>query len=126
MGRKKKEDSNVLTEMELRLMNIIWILGECTVHEVLEKLEEDYAYNTVSTVVRVLEQKGFVLARKEGRSHFYSAKIKKEDYETIGLENVVKGLFDGEPVSMVRRLIGSGKLSQEDLTELKNLLGKDE
>jgi predicted transcriptional regulator len=112
----------VLTETELKIMTIIWLISEGTVHDVIEKLGNDYAYNTVSTIVRVLEQKGFVQSRKEGRSHFYSAKIKKEEYETIGLDNVVDGLFGGTPVALVKRLIDSGKLSKEDVKELKDLL----
>ena len=125
MGRKKKEQGLILTEMELRIMTIIWALGEGSVHDVIEKLGDDYAYNTVSTIVRVLEQKGFVQNRKEGRSHIYSAKIQKSEYEKIGIENMVQGLFDGTPLALVKSLIGSGKLSSHDMEELKSLLDKE-
>ena len=122
MGRKKKAESSTLTETELKLMNIIWEIEPATVHQVIEKLGNDYAYNTVSTIIRVLEQKEFLFSIKEGRSHLYSAKINKQDYEKIGLGNMVNGLFNGTPLNLVKSLLGSGKLSKNDLEELEDLI----
>ena len=61
MGRKKKLNNKILTDAELKLMNIIWLLKEATVHQVLERVSEieNYAYNTVSTIMRILVKKGF-------------------------------------------------------------------
>ena len=61
MGRKKKADSKLLTDAELKIMNIIWSGTEFSVHQILENLGSDYAYNTASTIVRILEQKEFVM-----------------------------------------------------------------
>lgn len=122
MGRKKKESSKILTETELKIMNVIWSMSEGSVHQILEALGEDYAYNTVSTIVRVLEQKGFVSSRKDGRTHIYASTIPKEEYEDVGLENMVDGLFGGTPLALMKRMIDSGKLSANDLAELKKLI----
>jgi BlaI family transcriptional regulator, penicillinase repressor len=122
VGRKKKENSKILTEMELKIMKVVWKLNEATVHDVLNELGEEYAYNTVSTIIRVLEQKGFTQNRKEGRSHFYSATITKESYEETSLENLTTNLFDDAPLSLVKRLVGSKKISALEIEELKQFL----
>ena len=124
MGRKKKEHNNILTDAELKLMNIIWLLNEATVHQVVEELSEveNYAYNTVSTIMRILEKKGFLVSRKSGRSHIYLPSISKEDYELIGVNHMVDDLFGGTPVALIKRLLGGTKLSGDELAELKELL----
>ncbi len=124
MGRKKKVHNKILTEAELKLMNIIWLLDEATVHQVIEKLSEveNYAYNTASTIMRILEKKGFLVSRKSGRSHIYLPSISKEEYEFIGVNHMVDDLFGGTPVALIRRLLGGTKLSGNDLRELKELL----
>ena len=124
MGRKKKVHNKILTEAELKLMNIIWLLNEATVHQVIEELSEveNYAYNTVSTIMRILEKKGFLVNRKFGRSHIYLPSISKEEYELIGVNHMVEDLFGGTPVALIRRLLGGTKLSGNDLRELKELL----
>lgn len=124
MGRKKKVHNKILTEAELKLMNIIWLLNEATVHQVIEELSEveNYAYNTVSTIMRILEKKGFLVSRKFGRSHIYLPSISKEEYELIGVNHMVDDLFGGTPVALIRRLLGGTVLSDNDLRELKELL----
>ena len=67
-----------LTKAEEDIMQILWDLGEGNVASIIEELPEPKpAYNTVSTIVRILESKGFVDYRKEGRGHIYFAKVKK-------------------------------------------------
>ena len=128
MGRKKKIDNKILTDAELKLMNIIWFLNEATVHQVLEKVSEveNYAYNTVSTIMRILEKKGFLVSRKSGRSHIYLPSISREEYELIGVNHMVEDLFGGTPVALIKRLLGGTKLSDDDVRELKELLIEQE
>ena len=124
MGRKKKEDKGTLTDTELKIMSAIWPMGESTVHLVLVVLKDknDYAYTTVSTMMRNLEQKGLLQGRKEGRGHVYSPMISKEEYQAIAIQDVVQGPFDGAPMALIKGLLGNVKLTASDIDELKKLL----
>lgn len=114
----------MLTETELELMNILWTNGEGTVNDALEALPKgrDLAYTSVSTILRILEQKGVLKARKDGRSHIYTPTVSKEDYESKAVGHLVQKVFDGTPSALVRRLIDSNDLSESELKELKKVL----
>lgn len=124
MVRSKKKDDKQLTDVELEMMNIIWRIGPCTVHQILDHLpkERDLAYTTVSTMVRILEQKKFVGSKKDGRGHLYHAEISKDAYEASSVAHLVKSVFQGEPRQLVQRLISSEGLTPSDLEELKEFL----
>jgi predicted transcriptional regulator len=113
-----------LTATELEMMNVIWRLGPCTVAQVKESLrpERDLAYSSVSTIVRILEQKGFVASSKAGRGHLYSAAVAKHDYQAASLELVVKQVFDDTPTLLVQRLLDSDRLTEKELGEIRALL----
>jgi predicted transcriptional regulator len=114
----------LLTETELELMLILWKLSEATVHDVIANLpaERPMAYTTASTIIRILEKKGFVTNRKEGKAHFYSPVLNKQQYESRTLGHVMNRLFDNTPAALVARLIDDHKLSAKEITELKRLL----
>lgn len=114
----------LLTDAELELMLILWKLEEASVHDVLAALPKKkvMAYTTASTIIRILEKKGFVASRKEGKSHFYSPRISKKTYETRTLGHVMGKLFENTPVALVARLIDDHKLSAKEIAELKRLL----
>jgi predicted transcriptional regulator len=115
-----------LTTTELEMMTVIWRLGACTVSQVQEALrpERELAYSSVSTIVRILEQKGFVTSSKVGRGHLYSASMSKHDYQALSLEHVVKDVFDDTPSLLVQRLLDSRSLTEKDLGEIRALLRK--
>jgi len=115
-----------LTAAELEMMNVIWRSGPCSVAQVLESLQPDraLAYTSVSTIVRILEQKGYVTSRKEGRGHLYEAIVAKETYQAISLERLVSNVFDGTPSMLVQRLLDSGGLTPGELARIRALLGK--
>lgn len=124
----KSVDSKLLTETELKLMTILWKLEEGSVADVIEQLpkERNLAYTSVSTILRILEQKGIVTTRKEGRGHIYIPKFKKPDYEARTVKHMVDKVFDGTPVALVRQLLDTVHLNEADLKELKNLIKKAE
>ncbi len=127
MGRKKKtDDDGLLTPLELEVMTVLWKKGEASASDVLEALpsEKAYAYTTVSTVLRILVSKGTVNARAEGRGHLYSPALDKSEYEARTLKHVVATVFDGEPTSLLRRLIDEKAISKSELDEIKELLDK--
>ncbi len=125
---KTPEPPKLLTEVELELMNIIWKLGEGTVHEVIENLatDRDLAYTSVSTILRILEQKKVVTTTKEGRSHIYHPLLSKADYESRAVHHVVKTVFDDTPLKMVKQLLDQSRLSPSELAEIKLWLRKKE
>jgi predicted transcriptional regulator len=120
---RRSRPSRLLTEFELEVMSVLWRLGEGTVAAVQAELpRQPVAYTSVSTIVRILEQKGFVQSRKQGRLHVYAPVVPKQQYETVALRHVIGKLFDGAPLNLVRRLVDAEELSEEDLAELKALL----
>ena len=119
MGKRK-----LLTETELELMTLLWKLGEGTVNDVIDELpaQRRLAYTSVSTMLRILEQKEFVASRKAGRGHVYVPKIPKSQYEETSTRDLVDRVFEGDASSLVRRLIEKGGLSREDLDGIRELL----
>jgi predicted transcriptional regulator len=124
--KDKAEEQKLLTETELEFMNVIWALGEATVNDVIEHLPADrqVAYTSVSTILRILQQKNVLSVRKEGRGHVYIPLLQKSDYESRALHHVVDKVFDGTPLALVRQLLGTMKMKPEEVHELKELVAK--
>jgi predicted transcriptional regulator len=116
--------TRLLTESELELMTILWRLEGATVNEVLAALPSDrpLAYTSVSTILRILEQKGVVTSEKIGRGHRYLPAVAKDDYEGFAIDQMVDTVFDGQPLSLVRRLFDGVGLTRKDLAALRALL----
>jgi predicted transcriptional regulator len=125
MVRAKKE-STQLTDVELEMMTIIWAIGPCSIHEMMETLSahRDLAYTSVSTMVRILEQKKFVKSSKEGKGHLYSALVSRAEYETVSVKHLVDKVFTGETSQLVRCLISHKNLKQEDIEQMRAWLEK--
>lgn len=125
-AKQKEQETKLMTETELELMQIVWRLSEGTVADVIERLpkERELAYTSVSTILRILEQKGMLKTRKEGRGHVYIPLVKKSDYEAKAVNHVVTRVFDGAPVALVRHLLDSVRLEESEMKELRMLLDK--
>ena len=122
MGRPKNPtEPKLLTDVELELMTALWQAGEATVRDVLELLpaERKLAYTSVSTILRILEKKKLVRARKEGKAHIYAPTVSKSDYESRSLRDLVDKVFDGTPSAMVMRLLDDEGLTAEELREIQ-------
>lgn len=122
--RKTRQAIEALTEVELEMMTIIWRIGACSVAQILASLppERPLAYTSVSTIVRILEQKGFVSSEKEGRGHRYDAVVAKVEYQARSLNHLISGVFDGAPSLLVRRLLADAGLTKDDLAEIKKII----
>ncbi|WP_430384229.1 BlaI/MecI/CopY family transcriptional regulator [Archangium violaceum] len=107
-------------------MQIVWRKGEVSVADVLEALppERKLAYTSVSTVLRILEQKGVLGSRKVGRGHLYSALLPREAYEVQSVRHLVETVFAGTPSALVERLVEAVPLSPEEVEQIRELLGK--
>ena len=123
---KAPSDDKRLTNVELELMTILWSLGEGNVARVIAALppNRSLAYTSVSTMLRILESKGFVAARREGRGHLYKPTIGKQEYEARAVKDVVNRVFQGVPVAMVRQLLENVRMSEDEVRELRQLVAK--
>src|SRR5262245_54816508 len=123
-ARGAKAPSKELTAVELEMMNVIWRIGPCSVAQVQEQLppDRDLAYTSVSTIVRILEQKGYVTSEKEGRGHLYAAAVSKPSYQALSLKRIVRSVFDGAPSLLVQRLLATETLTPEELARIESLL----
>lgn len=122
----QNEAPKPLTPVELELMQIVWRQGEVSVADVLEALppERKLAYTSVSTVLRILEQKGVLQSRKLGRGHLYSALLPREAYEVQSVRHLVETVFEGTPSQLVERLVEAVPLSPEEVAQIRKLLDK--
>jgi len=115
-----------LTKAQEDLLKALWEIREGAVSDVLEKLEEPKpAYNTVATVIKVLEKKGYVSHKTYGKTHVYYAVISKRDYAQHVLKDTFKGLFNGSLHQMVSSFVKSKDISIQELEELKEMLEKE-
>lgn len=117
-------DAKLLTKVELELMTILWRLGEGSVARVLGELPEgrDLAYTSVSTILRILEQKKILKARKEGRGHIYIPQMSKADYEARTVRHVVDRVFEGAPVTLIKTLFDTVDFDDGDLESIRRLI----
>lgn len=110
------------TDRELDVMSVLWDLASATVAEVRERLVDDLAYTTVLTVLRTLEQKGYVGHTGEGRAHRYRPLVKREAAGRSALRRLVDKVFDGSPEMLLTNLVSDKNLSDEELRRLRRLL----
>ncbi|WP_181304417.1 BlaI/MecI/CopY family transcriptional regulator [Rufibacter sp. XAAS-G3-1] len=109
-----------LTKAEEQVMQILWNLRQGFVKDILDQLPEPKpAYNTVSTIVRILEKKGFVGYKAYGKTHEYYPLIARDDYRHFYLKNFVSGYFGG---SFKRLVSFFAKEENMDLQELEEML----
>ena len=119
--------SKQLTKAEEQIMQVLWDLKLCTVKEVIEKLPEPKpAYNTVSTIVRILETKKFVAHEQHGKGYKYYPLIEKETYSNQSLHKLVNGYFNGSFKSMVSFFVQKNDMDLEDLETILKEIDKDQ
>ena len=110
------------TDRELDVMNVLWQNGSATVTEVRDALHDTLAYTTVLTVLRTLEEKGYVTHEEEGRAHRYSPTVEREAAAGSAVGKMLKKLFGGSPELMLTHLVADRKLSAGDLKRMRKLI----
>ena len=114
-----------LTPAELEIMQILWDRESAFVNDILAVLPDPKpAYNTVSTIVRILEQKGYLAHKAYGRSHEYYPIIDRESYTKAFMVNVLNNFFGGSASRMVSFLSSNESISLEETDEILKLLQK--
>lgn len=110
------------TDRELDVMAVLWQRGSGTVTEVREGLEDDLAYTTVLTILRTLEEKGFVTHLAEGKAHRYLPAVTPDLAGRSALSRVVDKIFGGSPELLLTQLVSDRDLDPGELRRLRKLL----
>ena len=118
--------SATLTEAELRIMNVLWDRGSATVHEVLQALppELSLAYNSVLTIIRILEKKGYVKHAKDRRAHVYTPQVDRKDASRFEVKHLVKRFFGNSDELLVLNILEEKSIDPEELERVRQLLGR--
>ncbi|HKQ73949.1 MAG TPA: BlaI/MecI/CopY family transcriptional regulator [Blastocatellia bacterium] len=114
-----RKPSKTFNDRELEIMKIIWQMGEATVKEIQQRLPGEPHYNSVLTITRVLERKGHLVHRIEGKTHFYRAAESKEDSRARLLRQLIDQIFGGSVATAIVNLVQTGDLTPKDLDEIR-------
>ena len=124
MPRKKP---NMLTNAELRIMEVIWARGSATVAEVVDDLKGVDAYTTILTLMRILKAKGYLSTRKEGRAFVFLPRVGRDTVARKAVRQLVSRFFGGSPGELVLSFLREEQLTPEELAEIKRqILEADE
>jgi len=110
------------TDRELDIMNVLWVTGGATATEVQQRLADKLAYNTVLTMLRILEEKGYLRHEEEGRAFRYIPRVARKAAKASAVKRLVRKLFDGEAKLLATELVANRSLSADDLRELRAML----
>lgn len=114
-----------LTKAEEQIMQVLWDLEKGFVKNVLEQLPGPKpAYNTVSTIIRILETKGFIKHQAFGKSHRYFPAISKEEYKSFATEKLLHGYFSNSVENMFSFFVKEKKLDLKEADEIMKLIEK--
>src|SRR6266404_1845727 len=114
----------VLADREADLMEVLWDEGPSTVSEVQKRLKVKLAYNTVLSILRTLEAKGYVGHEEEGRAHRYVAQVAREAARRSALRQLSDKLFKGSVELLLTSAVADKKLSDEEIRRIRALLDK--
>jgi predicted transcriptional regulator len=121
-----KEPIKSLTKAEEQVMHILWKLKKAFVKDVVEHFDDPKpAYNTVSTIIRILEKKGFVSYNSFGNTYEYFPLITKNEYSDVYLGNFVKNYFGNSYKSLVSFFAAGDSMSVTELEEMKLLVDQE-
>ena len=114
-----------LTQRELDIMSVLWDLGEATATEVRDRVDPNLANTSISSMIRTLEMKGYVSHRRgEGKTHVYFPIIDSETAGESVLGRVLDKVYGGSPIKLLAHLVDQHRLSDKELTRMRNLLKK--
>jgi predicted transcriptional regulator len=119
MARKQ---SQTLTEAELPMMQVLWEKGPASVNDVAEALAKDkpVAYNTVLTMLRILERKGYIKHTKEGRAFIYHPVVNQGEASRTAVRQLLNRFFNDSPELLVLNLLKDEQMDEGELERLRN------
>ena len=112
----------VFTERELDIMAVLWERGPSTAGEVREELADDLAYNTVLSMLRILEDKGHVGHTEEGRAHRFFTRVARDQAGTSAVDRLVDKVFGGSAELLLTHLVRDRTLGESELRRLRRVL----
>lgn len=112
----------VFTDRELDIMAVLWEEGPSTVADVRDELADDLAYTTVLSLLRTLEEKGYVGHEAEGRAYRYHARVERGEARVSAVEYMTNKLFSGSTESLLTHLVSDQALTDEQLERIHKLL----
>ena len=114
------------TDAELEILSILWDSGPCTVRFVNDRLNEirPVGYTTTLKFLQIMTDKGIVTRQADGRTHVYTANLKKENVQNQLLEKLMDSVFGGSAQQLVLQTLGNYRASQSELAEIKALIDK--
>jgi len=123
-----RRQSAILTEAELRLMDVLWSNGPSTVQHVLDALPQKpaLAYNSVLTTIRILEKKGYLKHIKDGRAHVYTPLVPREEASRSEIRRLVSRFFHDSHELLVLNILEDRGIDREELQHLRELLERTE
>ena len=118
--------SNTLTEAELRLMKLLWQRGESAISDLVAAIPEGetLAYTSVLTTVRILEQKGYVKHRQEGRAFLYSPTVAEHEASRSEVKHMLQRFFGNSRERLLLSVLGDDEIDAEELQRLKALIAR--
>lgn len=122
------KQSVILTEAELRIMDVLWRKGSGSVQQVLDALPSKpaLAYNSVLTTIRILEKKGYVKHVKDGRAHIYEAQIQRNEATRSEIRHLVSRFFGNSHEALVLNILEDDGIDERELRRLRELLERSE
>lgn len=116
-----------LTKAEERIMQIIWKLKSAFVKDIIVEMDDEPKppYNTISSVVRLLEKKGYVGYKAYGKTYEYFPLISKSDYRKSFYKKMISGYFDNSVESLLSFMVKEQKLSQDELEKIRDIVDKN-
>jgi predicted transcriptional regulator len=120
-----ERDSEILTKLELQIMQVIWRLGATSVTAVQEGLEQQLAYTTVQTMLNILERKGKLERTLRGRAFVYSATVTESKASGYAVRDLVDRMFGGSSEELVMSLIKSRQIDAKKIAELSKRLEEE-
>ena len=125
MARKK---STQLTDVEQRILEVLWKEGEASVKDIAQALSEEKptAYTTAQTMCKILEEKGYAYYRKEGRAFIYRAKISQKEARQGALTSLLNRFFGSSPELLAQHLMEESNINLDDLQSLQDQIDKED
>jgi predicted transcriptional regulator len=119
-----RKPSEALTDGELRIMRVLWDLGRATVGDVVERLEGGRrpAYNTVLTMLRILERKKYIAHQKSGRAFVFRPLVDRGAVRRSALSQLMARLFENSPELLVLNLLESERCDEAELQRVRQLV----
>ena len=117
-----------LTKSEERIMQVLWKLKKAFVKDIIDELDDEPKppYNTISSIVRLLEKKGYVNYKAYGKTYEYFPAITKDQYTKTTFSKLFSGYFNNSPASLLSFMVKEEKLSEKDIEEIQKIINQNQ